>query len=69
MFGLPAEDIRFLLELLNEETVVEPTSAFPFRISKRSGIGYSADPQVGRIQAGLSIALQVEAERERGKTG
>lgn len=63
--GLAAEDYRLLLELLAEETVVRPTKEFPYRVSQR-GVGYSSDPQKGKIQAALSIALEVAAKRETG---
>lgn len=68
MIGLPAEDILLLLKLVGEETVVEPSEAFRFRIS-REGHGYSSDPQRGRIQAALSIHLQMASERETRKSG
>lgn len=62
--GLSADDYRLLLELLAEETVVEPSESFPYRISKRA-FGYSKDKQRGRIQAALSIALEVASKRDR----
>lgn len=60
--GLNADDYRLLLELLAEETVVEPSKKFPYRISRR-GSGWSDDAQKGRIQAALSIALEVASKR------
>lgn len=55
---LTAEEIRMLLEYLAEETVVKPTEAFPYRVSQESH-GYSKDKQVGKLQAKLSIMLEV----------
>jgi hypothetical protein len=60
--GLSADDYRLLLDLLAEETVVEPSKEFPFRVSRKA-FGYSNDAQKGRIQAALSIALEVASKR------
>jgi len=55
---LSKEDIRFLLERLGEETIVEPSEEFPFRVS-RKGFGYSKDSKVGSLQAKLSMMLEM----------
>jgi hypothetical protein len=60
---LSAEDIRLLLKLVGEETVVEPSEKFPYRVSKE-GFGYSNDPQRGRVQAALSMMLEMASKRE-----
>ena len=62
---LNEEEIRMLLGLLAQETVVEPTKAFPYRIVTRDGHGYSKDPKIGPLQAKLSIMLEVAAARVR----
>lgn len=54
---LTRDQIVFLLERLSEETVVEPTREFPYRVSRR-GHGYSSDKKVAGIQALLSIMLE-----------
>lgn len=59
------EDIQQLLAMLAEETIVEPTSEFPFRVS-RCQSGYSSDPQRARLQATLSLMLEAARWRERG---
>ena len=54
MLGFTTEDIRFLLTLLAEE-------------DKRrggQGFGYSKDRQIGKLQAGLSIMLEVTGKSE-----
>ena len=60
---LTKEQIRYLLERLGEETVVEPTERFPYRVTTRNHGGYSKDADVGAIQVALSIML----ERERAR--
>jgi len=62
---LTAEEIIHILNILAEETVVAPTDAFPFRISKRGRIGYSDDDKVASMQGKLSIMLAVA---RRGET-
>lgn len=52
---LTEADIRRLLELLAEETVVAPSEAFPFRVSKKA-FGYRQGDD-GALQAKLSIML------------
>ena len=59
---LSEEQIRFILERIGEETVVEPTKDFPFRVSA-SSFGYSKDRKIGAIQAALSMMLEVAAKR------
>lgn len=54
---LTKAEIRLILDHIGAETVVEPTEQFPFRISRR-GFGYSKDPQIGPLQAKLSIMLE-----------
>ena len=60
---LGEEQIRFILERLGEETVVEPTKDFPFRVSRTNSFGYSKDRKIGAIQAALSMMLEVAAKR------
>jgi hypothetical protein len=45
---LTTDDIKFLLELVGEKTVVKPTKTFPYRVSER-GFGYSDDPRIGHL--------------------
>ncbi len=63
MTPLSSDDILFLLRLLEEEEVVPRTDAFPFRIT-RQGHGYR-DGEAGRLQAKLSIMLEVAGKRGR----
>lgn len=58
MHRLTSEEIRTLLKLLGQEVVVSPTAGFPFTISQ-SVSGYSKDVAIGRLQAKLSIMLEV----------
>jgi hypothetical protein len=55
---LTKQDILFILERIGEKTVVEPTKAFPYRVSCE-GRGYSDDKKVGALQAKLSIMLEM----------
>ena len=54
-------EIQKLLSLLAEKTIVKPSSEFPFRISQK-GMGYSDDLEVSKLQAKLSIMLQVAGD-------
>lgn len=63
---LTIDEIRLLLDLLAEDTVVEPSETFPFRISRRR-FGYSDDPVRGRLQGKLSIMGEVATKL--GKAG
>jgi hypothetical protein len=56
---LTKEDIYILLEHLSREVVVAPTGSFPYYITKPQGHGYSKDHTIGKIQAKLSIMLEV----------
>ena len=61
---LTSNEIRLILALLSERTVIGPTKKFPYRVSERAG-GYSDDPTIGALQAKLSIMLEVAARREQ----
>lgn len=54
---LTKKQIHLILECLARETVVPPSDAFPYTVSRR-GMGYSSDPEVAKIQAKLSIMLE-----------
>ena len=58
---LSEADIRRLLDLLCQETVVEPTDAFPYRVTRKAH-GYRPG-QDGAIQAKLSIMLEAVGRR------
>ena len=58
MNRLTRDEILFILELLSEKTVVESTQKFPYRISCK-GSGYSDDKRASRLQAKLSILLEM----------
>jgi hypothetical protein len=53
--------IRLLLKVLSEETLVAPTTEFPFRISKQKP-GYSDDREISALQVKLSIMLERAVE-------
>jgi hypothetical protein len=63
MMMLTAKQIRRLLEMCGEETVVAPSKSFPYKISCRTH-GYSDDKELGALQATLSIMLEVASKRE-----
>ncbi len=58
MGRLTKDDINLILGKLSREVVVKPTGDFPFEITVQSS-GYSDDPVIGRLQAKLSIMLEV----------
>ncbi len=55
---LTKKEILLILDRIGEETVAEPTTKFPYRIS-RKGHGYSDDKEIGALQAKLSIMLEM----------
>jgi hypothetical protein len=61
---LTLDQIRFLIERTKWTPVYEDHHVV---LCTKDGIGYSADPQIGAIQAALSIMGEVEAKRERAK--
>lgn len=60
---LSSEEVRLLLGLLSQHTVVEPSREFPFRISQPVR-GYSEDPKIGGLQAKLSVMLEAASRAE-----
>jgi hypothetical protein len=54
---LTKKDILLILERIGEQTVVEPSKGFPYRVSCRAS-GYSDDKSVRTLQAKLSIMLE-----------
>ena len=59
---LTKDDILLILNLLSQETVVEPSKDFPYRVT-REGNGYSKDKKIGPLQAKLSIMLEVASRQ------
>lgn len=56
---LTKEEILLILKKLDEETVIEPSKTFPFRVSREKSFGYSDDKKVNALQAKLSILLEI----------
>lgn len=63
MYPLTREEISLIMERLMEDTVVEPSKTFPYRVSRR-GSGYVDDPKIAPLVGKLSIMLEVAAGRE-----
>ena len=59
---LETKEIRLILKLLSEKTIIAPTLDFPYRVSQEAR-GYSEDPVIGALQAKLSIMLEVASKR------
>jgi len=59
---LTKDEILLILKHIGSETVVEPTPAFPYRVS-REGHGYSSDKKIGALQAKLSIMLEMASRK------
>lgn len=59
MHPLTEADLHYLLDLLAQKVVVEPTKDFPFTVTTKA-FGYSEDSKVGALQAKLSMMLQVK---------
>ncbi len=64
MFPFTAADIRRILDKIGREVVVPATDEFPYEIVSRRSQGYHEDPEISKLQAKLSIMLQVASERE-----
>jgi len=58
---LTREDIHLILDRLAQETVVEPSQSFPYRVTCQ-GRGYSSDQKIGALQAKLSIMLEMASK-------
>lgn len=61
---LTKDDILFLLKLLERKVVIPEDQNFPFEITRRE-MGYSSDPTVSKLQAKLSIMLEVASSGKR----
>ena len=61
---LNADDIRFLLEQLEFVTVYEDSESGRLRLQRRTAGWAENDPQRGRIQAALSIMLEVAVRHD-----
>lgn len=61
--ALTEAQILKLLDLCAEVTVVEPSEAFPYRVTRRSS-GYSQDKELGQLQARLSIMLEMTRNKQ-----
>ncbi len=60
---LKADQIRELIELSREDTVVAPSATFPYRIS-RVVSGYHPNPARAELQATLSLMLEIASSVE-----
>ena len=56
---LTEEDIRLILDKIGREVAVPSTDEFPFDIVSCRSQGYHSDPVIGKLQAKLSIMLQM----------
>jgi hypothetical protein len=61
---LSSEDILLIMDKLGREVVVEESDDFRFEITKRRS-GWSDDLKIGKLQAKLSIMLEVARNREK----
>lgn len=53
-----SKQITLLLERLSDETVVEATEGFPYKIVREGQVGWSKDKEIAHLQAKLSIMLE-----------
>ena len=61
---LTQDEIREILDRLSWRVVVEKRADFPYRVVQ-DGSGYSDDPDTSRLQAKLSIMLEVAGRMGR----
>jgi len=61
---LTVADIHRILDKIGRKVVVPATDEFPYEIVSRGSQGYHEDPEIGKLQAKLSIMLQMASERE-----
>lgn len=59
---LTADEIQLIMSLLAKVVVVPRTKDFPYEVV-RDVPGYSDDPKIGKLQAKLSIMLEVARKR------
>ena len=59
MGQLTEREIRLILDKIGREVVVPATDDFNFDIVSTSSFGYNKDPEIGKLQAKLSILLQI----------
>jgi len=59
---LTAKQILKLLELTQQETVAEFGGTNGYVVKTKHGHGYSKDPEIGGLQATLSIMLEVASK-------
>jgi hypothetical protein len=59
---LTAKEIRIILNVLSERTIIEPTLEFPYRVTQHQ-TGYSDNDVISKLQGKLSIMLEVAAGR------
>jgi len=64
---LNADEVRLLIDLLGDRTVVEPRKDFPFRVVQPNPGGYHPDRKRGALQAKLSILLETAVHRETAR--
>lgn len=60
------EQIRFLIDEMRYDTVVEPTKDFRFRIQRLERTGWTTDRNRSQIQAVLSIMLEAKTMPKKG---
>lgn len=62
---LDKKQIIFILKSISDKTVVEPSQEFPYRVSIPCKSGYSSDPDISKLQATLSIMLEMASESNK----
>ena len=61
---LTVEDLQLIFDKIGREVVVPSTADFPYEIVSRRSHGYHNDPVISKLQAKLSIMLQMAGEEE-----
>ena len=61
---LTVADIRLIFDKIGREVVVPFTVDFPYEIVSPRSQGYHKDPAISKLQAKLSIMLQMASDSE-----
>ncbi len=62
---LTTDDLQIIFDKIGREVVIPATAEFPYEVVSARSQGYHSDPEIGKLQAKLSIMLQMAGEKER----
>ena len=66
---LSSKEIRLIFDKIGREVLRPASDEFPYEIVSRRSQGYHSDPEIGKLQAKLSIMLQMATQTEERAAG